>query len=371
MTLTLGVEEEFLLVDPTTGRPIRAAGPVLALAGTPEDGSVQAELLDTQVEAATGVCTLLAEVEDQLLGGRRRLAEAARSQGLVLVSTGTPVFEGAMPGLVDQPRFTEFGRRYAGIIDDYQVSGCHVEVGVPDREAGVAVMNHLRPWLPTLLALSGNSVFWAGRDMGHASWRVVLQSRFPGAGMAPHFDSADDYNAEIARLAECGTLVHEELGFWLLRPSARHPTLEFRVADAVPTAAEATLQAALSRALVHTALSEVDRGVPAPVVRDQVGHAAVWTAARYGLHGDAVHPLRERRVPATELLEEMLAWVAPALEELGDADRVRSVLAPLRQHGIGADRQRKAFEHGPHGVLDYLAGEVDRAEPRLDVAPAG
>ncbi|MGW0522931.1 carboxylate-amine ligase [Crossiella sp. NPDC003009] len=361
MTLTVGVEEEFLLVDPASGRPVRAAAPVLRRAGPPAAGNLHTELMDTQVEAATGVCADLAELGGQLLAARRQLDTAARAEGLLLLSTGTPVLDGAPPGLAEGERFAEIGRRYAGIVEDYQVSGCHVHVGVPDRETAVAVMNHLRPWLPTLLALSGNSVFWAGRDTGYASWRMVCQSRFPGSGLPPSFGSAQQYDAEVARLVDCGALVDPTQSFWLLRPSPRFPTLEFRVADAVPTAAEALAQAALSRALVHTGMSEVDRGRPEPVVGQQVGAAAVWSAARYGLSGPGVHPVHEKRLPATELLAELLDWVGPALAAAGDLALVTRLLEPLLAMGAGAQRQRAAAAHGTAAVVELLAAELTRA----------
>ncbi|MCK2238528.1 MULTISPECIES: glutamate--cysteine ligase [unclassified Crossiella] len=362
MTLTVGVEEEFLLVDPASGRPIRAAGAVLDRAASFESGHLHTELMNTQVEAATGVCAGLTELGAQLTEARTCLDAAARAEGLLLLSTGTPVLDGAPPGLAEGERFAEIGLRYAGIAADFQVSGCHVHVGVPDRETAVAVLNHVRPWLPTLLALAGNSVFWAGRDTGYASWRTVCQSRFPGSGLPPRFDSAAEYDAEVARLVDCGVLVDPEMTFWLLRPSPRYPTLEFRVADAVPTAADALLQAALSRALVHTGLSEVDAGRPAPALGEQVAAAALWSAARYGLRGLAVHPIYEERLPATDLLTELLNWVRPALAELGDLELVRSLLELVRTRGIGADRQRAAAAGGPDAVLDLLAAEVVRSE---------
>ncbi|MGO1052231.1 carboxylate-amine ligase [Crossiella sp. CA198] len=361
MTLTVGVEEEFLLVDPATGRPIRAAAAVLRRAGPLDTGNLHAELMTTQVEAATGVCAELAGLGAQLLAARRRLVAAARAEGLLLLSTGTPVLDGAAPELAEGERFAEIGRRYAGIVQDYQVSGCHVHVGVPDRETAVAVMNHIRPWLPTLLALAGNSVFWAGRDTGYASWRMVCQSRFPGSGLPPGFGSAQEYDAEVARLVDCGALVDETQSFWLLRPSPRFPTLEFRVADAVPTAAEALLQAGLARALVRTGLSEVESGRPAPVLREQVGAAAVWSAARYGLAGPGVHPVHEKRLPASGLVAELLDWLRPALSAAGDLATVTDLLNTLVDRGIGAQRQRAAAAGGPAAVVDLLAAEVTRA----------
>ncbi|KAB2352784.1 YbdK family carboxylate-amine ligase [Actinomadura rudentiformis] len=361
---TFGVEEEFLLVDPESREPRLRASEVLGRAGDhPSQGAgaaFHAELLGTQVEAATGVCTGWSGLRGQLREGRERLAEAARAEGLLLVSAGTPVLAGPASALTsggDAPgeRFERIRRLYEGVVADYQACGCHVHVGVPDREAAVAVVNHLRPWLPTLLALSANSPFDHGRDSGYASWRMVEQSRFPGSGVPPRFTSAADHDRQVDRLVECGVLVDRSMTFWLARPSPHLPTVEVRAADAVATLTEAALQAALTRALVDVALAESAAGREAPEVDAQVCAAAVWSAARYGMDGPAVHPFDGRRVPARALLDELITVARPALEKAGDLNDVSAALARLDREGGGAHRQRLAARAGLPAVVDMLA----------------
>jgi carboxylate-amine ligase len=255
-------------------------------------------------------------------------------------------------------RFAEIADRYAGVVADYQVCGCHVHIGVADRETAVAVVNHLRPWLPTLVALAGNSPFDHGRDSGYASWRILDQARFPGSGVPPWFASATAYDHQVARLAEAGALIDERMSFWLARPSPRLPTVEVRAGDAAATVDEAILQAALVRALVRTALIDLAQGREAPAVDDQLCAAATWAAARYGLDGPGVHPFEERAVPTTGLLHELLDRVRPALEASGDLPRVRAVLGRLTRHGTGARRQRAAAAHGLEAVVDLLATQT-------------
>ncbi|HEU5109249.1 MAG TPA: glutamate--cysteine ligase [Micromonosporaceae bacterium] len=360
MSTTMGVEEEFLLIDPATGAPVDAACRVLARADHPNapEALLQPELLQSQVESATGICRTLAEVRAQVGAGRRALAAAAGAEGLWLVSTGTPVCPGAAPSASPGARFAEIMRTYAGVVAEYQCCGCHVHVGVPDRELAVAVLNHLAPWLPTLLALSANSPFECGRDTGYASWRIVTQSRFPGFGTAPWFGSAADYDRQVDALVDCGVLADAHQSFWLARLSSRFPTVELRVADAAATVTEAVLQAALSRALVHTALAALATGREARPVNAQLAAAAVWTAARYGLRGPGVHLGTGRQAPATDLLAELVAWVEPALTESGDLTTVRAALATLTAEGTGADRQRRAAGAGPLGVLRMLSEQT-------------
>ncbi|MFF8814641.1 carboxylate-amine ligase [Streptomyces pactum] len=360
---TVGVEEEFFLVDPDSGRPLPEADQVLAdLRGVPParygGAELQRELLACQVEAASAVCRSLTGLAGRLHLARRRLAAAAHRRGALLISSGTPPAPPGRATLSRGDRFRRIAELYAGVVPDYHASGCHVHVGVRDRETAVAVTAHLRPWLPTLLALSANSPHHDGEDTGYASWRMVQQSRFPGSGVPPVFDSAAAYDREVARLVDCGALVDERMSFWLVRPSARFPTLEFRVADAAATCDEAVLQAALARALVRTAVEAVDRGRPAPRVSDQVAAAAVWSAARHGLHGSGVDPFRERRVPATELVAALLAHVRPALEATGDRKLVDTRLRWLTTHGDGAARQRRHPPADRAALLRHLAEET-------------
>ncbi|WP_052685023.1 carboxylate-amine ligase [Lentzea aerocolonigenes] len=315
---TVGVEEEFLLVDTASGRTSVRADAVLALVQDTDLTKFHAELAATQVEAATGPCTSVSELGQALHQARTTLAKAAEEVGVGLISRGTPV-KPSRQQIVDHsnPRFRRVLDTYAGVVEHYEACGCHVHVGVPDRETGVRVLNHLRPWLPTLLALSANSP-----DHGYASWRMVEQSRFPGSGVPPVCTSAADYDAHVARMVACGTLVDRAQSFWLARLSPKLPTVEFRVADAAATVEDAVLLAALSRALVHTAFLD---GEPRPV-RDDVCAAAVWTASRYGLDGAAVDPWRACRVPASAMLERLLAHVTPALAERDELDLVHDLV---------------------------------------------
>ena len=365
---TFGVEEEFVLADVHTGRT-RAAGPaVLAAASrTPPsaaDATLQAELADTQVEAATGRCTDTAALGEQLAHARHRLAAAAAEHDTLLLSTGSPVWIGdeAEVGPHRGARFHHVLTSYAECARDYQVCGCHVHVGVPDRATGVAVVNHLRPWLPTLLALSVNSPVHHGRDTGYASWRLIMQARFPGSGVTPWFDSAAAFDEQVARLVDCGVLVDDRQTFWLARPSPWLPTVEFRVADAALDVAEAVLQAALSRALVRTALAELSAGREGPPVDDQVAAAAVWSAARHGLTGPGVDVHAGKQLPATELLNRLLDWTRPALAELGDLPLVETQVRAVLAEGTGAERQRRALTRGPAELIRVLADRTTAKE---------
>ncbi|HSA49253.1 MAG TPA: glutamate--cysteine ligase [Yinghuangia sp.] len=342
---TLGVEEEFLTVHPATWAPVPAVADIIAaIPPSAVAAELKPELLAAQVEAATPVCGSLAEVRVQLAQARSSLAIAAAARGLAVTSAGfafvTP--DDAPLALAAGERYRQIGELYAGVIPDYAACGCHVHVGVPDRETAVAVVNHLRPWLPTLLALSGNSPFARGRDTGYASWRAVTQGRFPGFGVPPWCADVAAYDRALERQAEFGTTADARMTFWCARPSEHAPTVEVRAADALATVDETVLQAGLTRALVVRARADLTAGREAPKLDPPVCEAALWSAARYGLGGPGVHPVRERRVPARQLLQELLDHTDDALDELGDRVEVRRLVGKVLASGTGAERQRAA-----------------------------
>ncbi|ATY11734.1 glutamate--cysteine ligase [Amycolatopsis sp. AA4] len=364
---TLGVEEEFLLAAPEDGRPMPVADEVLGKVGRLADGAaVHRELRATQVEHATGVCTTAAQLRAQLCRGRLALSRAATDAGCVLLATGSPVGALRSPAEPLPPdRYARIDAHYGDLAADYEACGCHVHVGVPDADTAVAVVNHLARWLPVLLALSANSPFDRGRDTGLHSWRMALQSRFPGSGIAPHARSHAEHVRLVDSLVECGALVDREQTFWLAWPSPRYPTVELRVAD-VPLTVEGTLlQAVLSRALVATALADLDRGVEAPPLDPQICSAAVWAATRHGLTGTLVDPLRARPLPAVRAVADLLRHAETALQAAGDYDPAHRLVRTALRDGTGSAAQRKA---GPDGVVAMLASHT---VPRVTSPQAG
>lgn len=214
---------------------------------------------------------------------------------------------------------------------------------MPDRARAVQVSNHLRPWLPTLLALAANSPYWAGRDTGHACWRVMTWARWPVAGPPPYFESLGHYEELVGTLLGCGALMDTGTIFWDVRPSARLPTIEVRLADVALTTDEAALFASLIRALVQVSLTAVEAGETAPNPSPELLRAAYWLAARNGLSGDGIDTSTGRPVPFPALTAELLAHVLPALRDSGDLDRTAGGVRDLLAGGTGADRQRAVY----------------------------
>jgi glutamate---cysteine ligase / carboxylate-amine ligase len=341
-TITLGVEEEFVLLDPSTGAAVLAAPDLVRmLDGEPR---VRPELMRFQVETATEVCTGLDEVGGELVRLRRLAAAAAASLGCRLVASGAAPYR--TPGLAavtGQPRYRELARRYGPVVAEAGTCACHVHVGVPSRDLGVQVLARVRPWLALLLAVTANSPIAGGHDTGWASWRYAIQSRWPTAVPPAVWPDAAAYDTEVRRLIGHGAAVDERSVYYLARLSPRYPTVEVRVADVCLDAGTAVLVAGLTRALVATALAEARRGTPVPAASDRQVAAALAAAARHGLAGPGLDPVTGQGVDAAALPIRLLEHVYPALTDHGDADMVTRLLRRLDDRGTGADRQRALF----------------------------
>ncbi|MFY1615615.1 carboxylate-amine ligase [Micromonospora sp. WMMD736] len=359
-TLTLGVEEEFLLLDPASGGNLPVADEVrAALRGRARDQSRQ-EFRHSMVEMVTPVCADLGELRTHLVALRRSAVEAAAGAGARLVAVGaTPVAEPHRT-VPDEPRYHAMSRRYGPVAHDPAVCGCHVHVGLPDRELAVQVCNHLRVWLPVVQAITVNSPLHDGYDTGHASWRSMQLERWPSIGPTPYFDSAADYDRTVDELIATGIMLDAAMVYWYARPSSAYPTVEVRVGDVCPTVDDAVLVAALVRSLVATVADDVRAGVPAPGVRDCLVAAAHWRAAHDGLDGELIDLRAGGARPAWDLVDDLMATIAPALLRHGDLGYVLAQLARLRRDGTGATRQRRVLDETGdlRAVIDDLATQT-------------
>ncbi|MDN0197631.1 glutamate--cysteine ligase [Streptomyces sp. S.PNR 29] len=358
---TIGVEEEYLLLDPVTGLPVPLADKVRAAAGVARivaDQEVQFELLQAQVEVATPVCSTLEEAGGHLLRLRHAIGAAAEAQGCRIAACATPPMRHGHPvAVTDQARYRAMLTQAPQLVAEQLVNGMHVHVAVPSREAGVQALNRIRVWLPTLTAMSANSPLWDGHDTGFASWRTVIFSRWPVSGMPPSFHDVADYDRRVRQLLESGLISDTGQLYWQARLSTRYPTLEVRCLDVQLRADDAVMLAGVVRALVDTALAEVTAGAPAPDCAPELLQAAMWHAARHGLSDTLVDP-GGRSGRAGDVLYQLLRYIAPALDMSGDARQVTALVHRLLQSGTGADRQRAALaEGGLRAVTDLIGAE--------------
>ena len=356
---TMGVEEEFLLIDARSGLPAAAADDVLAgegVAGWAANGQLERELTLQQVETGTPVVTDLTALRTSLLQLRAEVAAAARDAGALLLATGTspvPVSVQTTP----TERYRRMTELYGLTAREQLTCGCHVHVGVASDEEAVGALDRIRPWLSPIVALAANSPFWQGQDTAYASYRSQVWGRWPTAGATAPFGSAEAYHRCVDDLLESGAILDEGMVYFDVRLSRTYPTLEVRVADVALDVDDAVLVAALAAALVETGARQWRDHEPPLPVRTELIRLATWRAARSGLEGELVDVVERRPVPAHELLARLVEHVRPALEDAGRLDDVRVLLEQVQGRGTGAARQRAAFRRrgSIRDVLDLLA----------------
>jgi glutamate---cysteine ligase / carboxylate-amine ligase len=343
---TVGVEEEFLLADPLTGEPI-PLNTAVAEEAKRQGVELQLELSSCQVETTSAVMRTRAEISEELTRLRRIAAQSAEVAGAQLLALGLPPVTPHKFPVTDTERYQRIGAQYGMVAHEQGICGCHVHVQVPDRAAAIHVSNWLRPWLPSLLALSANSALYRNTDSGYASWRSILWRRWPAAGAPPFFSSIEEYDRTVGMLVNTGIILDRGMIYWDVRPSADFPTIEVRVADVPATVAETVLLAILIRAAVMTALDERSRGpgigevshLPPAALR-----AAYWKAAHDGLSGDTLDLVGGRgAVSAREQLDTLVRRVRPALDAADEYDCAAAELDRIATQGNGAMRQRRAW----------------------------
>lgn len=360
---TLGVEEEYQIVDPATRRLRPRVERVLPQAARTLGEGVQPEFHASQIEIATPVCRTLEDVRGQLVRSRRALIEAAARDGDRIVAAGThPFSQGGEDDVTPKPRYQDMLHAYGALAHEHVIFGCHVHVSVQDPDLALSVMNRARVWLAPLLALAANSPFWAGEDTGYASFRTEVWVRWPMAGPPLPFESREEHDELVKALVVTGAISDETKIYWDVRLPKHIPTVEFRVTDVCATVDEAVMIAGLVRGLVRTCYDEAQRDAPWAKARPELLRAAHWRAARYGLEGELIDLIGLRSVPAPELVQAFLDQTRPALEAGGDWDQTSALVTETLRRGNGAMRQRGVYQQTNQleDVVDHLIAETER-----------
>lgn len=368
---SLGVEEEFLLVDPITGGLRPAADGVLeacrARLGRWPDGQpgpsslpdAKKEFFQEQVEMATRPCRTMDELSEQIGSGRTALSESVQENGVAAAAIGLPPLGDA--GTVSStPRFEEIQQEYGQLARQSLMCALHVHVQVDDEAEAVAVLDRMRPWLPLIVAMSTNSPYHGGTATGFRSWRSRVWETWPSSGPPESFGDVGTFRETVARLVEWGAARDIALLNFGVRPSVRYPTVEVRVADSCTDSSDTLLIAALVRALVETCAAQWRSGATTPSWRTEELRAAHWRAGRYGLSCELVDPLEMQLVPAKTALRHLVDEVSPALSNTGDDELVATGVARLVAEGTGADRQLEVFAQTGGDLRAVVADVVHR-----------
>lgn len=359
--LTVGVEEEYQLVDAETLALRPGIRQVLPTATAAVGDQVEPELHESQIEVGTMVCDTLDQVRAELALLRVRVAAAAETEGFRLVAAASHPFARRVDQRVTaQPAYEALAERYGRLADEQLVFGCHVHVAIDDPELAIRVMNRARPWLAPLLALSTSSPFWEGADTTYSSYRTEVFGRWPTTGTPSAFRSRADYDEMVSELLATGSIDAPARLYWDVRPSARYPTLEFRVPDVCTSIDDAVLLAGLVRGLVATCADQALADVEEPLVRPELLRSAAWRAARHGVDADLVDVHRLRAVPAAEVVRALASFVRPSLEAVGDWEVVTDHLDQVLARGTSARRQREQLAKAGDlaAVVTWLADET-------------
>jgi glutamate---cysteine ligase / carboxylate-amine ligase len=358
---TIGVEEEFQIVHPESRQLRQRAAGVLHRAQESVGDEVTNELYLSQIEIGTPVCASLAEVRAELVRLRKAVVDAANRVGCRIGAAGTHPFS----DWHDQTLTPK--DRYAALLGDFQqltreqiIFGCHVHVGIKDKDEAIRVMNRARPWLATILALSANSPFWMGLDTGYSSYRSELFGRFPTAGLPMELASRAEFDSVVDALVSTETIIDASRIYWDIRPSMRFDTLEFRVADVCQSVDEAVAIAGLCRGVALACHDAPRLDAPEHRIRPELLRASKWRAARFGLDGELIDPWGRKTVPASRMVEALLAFVRPALESLNEWDEVSTIVREIVKRGNGATRQRRAYQIAGRfeDVVDLILNET-------------
>lgn len=374
-SLTIGVEEEYQIIDPET-RELRSfitqfmeskSGAVEVVKGELKTGEVKPELHASMVELGTPVCHTAKEVKEALFEQRAHISRLASERGLQIAAASTHPFSHWL-GQEISPY-----ERYYKTVEDHQIIaqrmlifGMHVHIGIEDRDMAIDCMNVVRYMLPHLLAITTSSPFWSGRATGLKSYRSILFEELPRTGLPEEFSSWASFDRFVQRLIRTGCIADGSKIWWDVRPHYAFPTLEFRVPDICTRAEEAVAVAALIQALVAWLCDLRKRNLTFRTYRPDLIYENKWRALRHGLDGRMIDFGKEEEVPTKSLVRELLLLVDEQIDELDSREEVE-VIYSILEHGTSADRQLKVFtEHGGaankekalRAVVDHLVRET-------------
>jgi glutamate---cysteine ligase / carboxylate-amine ligase len=342
---TIGVEEEFQIIDPETLELRSHVVQLISAAASRGLGDlVKQEMHQSIVETGTNICNNVDELYVEMYKTRSELVSAAESTGLQVAAAGTHPFSSWIDQVISP------GERYQNIVEEMGqlarsllIFGMHIHIAMPDKQTTIDMMNMVRYFLPHLLALSTSSPFWMGRNTGLKSFRTTVFRRFPRTGIPETFESWSAYENFVNLLVKLNCIDTGKKIWWDVRPHPTYGTLEFRMFDVTTRVEEAVAIAALTQAIVVKLHRLYTGNVSWRLYRRALIEENKWRAARYGVEGKLIDFGKEEEVPVRLLMMELLELVDDVVDELGSRGAVNYVKTILDE-GTSADRQLRVFE---------------------------
>ncbi|HEX4208060.1 MAG TPA: carboxylate-amine ligase [Ktedonobacteraceae bacterium] len=343
---TLGVEEEFQIVDKNTGHLVSHIHPLLEKGTAILGEQIKAEMLQSAVETVSDVCPNIAALRLNIQHLRTELTRMLEEDGLAPISSGTH----PMAHWKDQTRTLH--DRYAALEEEYQdvgrsilIFGLHVHVGIDQHEQAIPLMNQVRTWLPHLLAISANSPFWCGRFSGLRAYRPIVWQRFPRSGIPELFASTAEFDHYVEDLVATRCIDDGKRIWWDVRPHPFFSTLEFRLCDMPGTLEDTMALAALCQALVAKLTWLLKHNITTCTIPTHLINENKWLVARYGLDAEFIDFVQKRRLSMRESIHELLDFVEDVIDDLGSRREINYLRDLLDSpQGTGADRQIAVYQ---------------------------
>ncbi|HWQ14659.1 MAG TPA: carboxylate-amine ligase [Roseiflexaceae bacterium] len=370
---TIGIEEEYQVVDPETRELRSYITQILERGHTILREQIKPELHQSMVEIGTHPCRTVQEARAEVTRLRGTIAGLSAQHGLRIVAAGTHPISSWM-----SQEITPF-ERYKGVVEEMQqlalqllIFGMHVHVGMPNDEVAIELMNVARYFLPHILALSTSSPFWMGRNTGFKSYRSAIFSNFPRTGIPPSFHSAAEFQGYVNLLISTRCIDNGKKIYWDLRPHPHFGTLEFRVCDMATKVDECIALAALMQALIVKLHRMFAENTTFRIYRRAVITENKWRAQRWGLDGKLIDFGKRAEVEARALMHELVAFVDEVLDDLGSRREVEYILT-IVEGGTSADRQLAVFRetNDLRAVVDNLMAETMEGVPVLSGEDSG
>ena len=359
-SLTIGIEEEYQIVDPQT-RELRSY-----ITQILEEGKlilleqVKPELHQSMVEVGSSVCQTPAELRNELVRLRRTIMELAAKNGLKIAAAGThPISSWMTQEITPQERYMGVKQDMQELAQRLLIFGTHVHIGIEDREFLIDAMNVVRYLLPHVLCLSASSPFWMGRNTGLKSYRSIIFRNFPRSGIPRTFQSWEDFAYLVETLVRANAIPDGTKIWWDVRPNWRYPTLEFRICDVCTRVDEAICVAAIFQAIIAKLWKLRRDNLTFRVYPGDLIEENKWRAVRYGLDGKLIDFGKQQELPARDLIRELIEWfIGDVIDELGSRHEIEYAYRIL-QEGSSADRQLATYQrtNDLKDVVDQLIRE--------------
>ena len=372
-SFTLGIEEEFQIVDPAT-RELRSHVTEFLDEGRMILGEqIKPEMIQSQIEVGTGICKNIQEARTDITRLRSIISSLAEKNGLKIVAASThPISRWQDQKIFDDDRYELLVQELQTVARSLLIFGVHVHVGIKDRDRQIHILNASRYFLPHVLALSTSSPFWMGHNTGLKSYRSEIFKQFPRTDIPDHFDSYQSFERYVDLLIKTGCINDGKKIWWDCRPHPHFPTLEFRICD-IPTRVDDTIAiAALFQAIVAKLYVLIDKNLGFRLYRRMLIQENKWRAVRWGLDGKMIDFGKQKEVPTRDLILELLEFVDDVLDPLDSRKEVEHIHTIL-ERGTSADEQLRVYRetNDLKAVVDRLIELTAENVPRASGIQVG